>query len=410
MTKAYLLAKSIVQKLAEHGYVAYFAGGWVRDFILKHPSEDIDIATNASPEDIQKIFPHTIPIGIAFGIILIVLEEHQFEVATFRRDLEYKDGRRPSAVEYTTPLEDAKRRDFTINGMFYDPLKEQILDYVGGKLDLDKKILRAIGNPHERIKEDRLRMIRAVRFACRFDLQIDPETENAIHQHCKELFPAVAVERIWQELNKMAKQKSFSHGLKLLYEFGLLQEIFLLMDEKHFHDLDKKLQIIYDLPLHTYTIVKILELFKPLSLEEQLRLCLYFKLSKEEQEFVTFLDKMEKMFFKDNISDYELAHFFAHSSSKEILEILISKIPFHEQKAFMKRLQEKQKQLEEEINRIQRKCPIVTSHMLMKEGIKPSKKLGSLLELAEKIAINEKIKDPEQIIAQLKQSNLWSDF
>src|SRR5690242_9779786 len=121
-------ARFIVETLGSAGYVAYYAGGWVRDFLLNHPSDDIDIATNAPPETIQALFPRTVPIGIAFGIILVIQDGRQYEVATFRQDLEYKDGRRPSKIEFATAAEDAKRRDFTINGMFYDPLKDEILD------------------------------------------------------------------------------------------------------------------------------------------------------------------------------------------------------------------------------------------------------------------------------------------
>src|SRR3990167_3399243 len=147
-------ARFIIETLAKAGFVAYYAGGWVRDLLLNHPSDDIDIATNAPPETIQALFPHTVPIGIAFGIVLVIIDGHQYEVATFRQDLDYHDGRRPSRVEFTTAIHDAKRRDFTINGMFYDPLKDEILDYVNGRADLEKKVIRAIGNPHERIKED----------------------------------------------------------------------------------------------------------------------------------------------------------------------------------------------------------------------------------------------------------------
>jgi poly(A) polymerase len=191
-------ATQIVETLKEKGFIAYFAGGWVRDFLLGIDSDDIDIATNAPPETIEKLFPHTIPIGKAFGIILVIMNEHKYEVATFRKDIEYKDGRRPSAIEYTTAFEDAKRRDFTINGMFFDPLSEKVMDYVGGEEDLKKKIIRAIGNPHERIKEDRLRMLRAIRLSSKFDFEIEEKTKKAILAHSNELTPFVAIERFYQ--------------------------------------------------------------------------------------------------------------------------------------------------------------------------------------------------------------------
>src|SRR5437868_188075 len=123
MTETFIQAKNIVAKLVRAGYIAYFAGGWVRDYVMEHPSEDIDIATNASPAEVMDLFPHTIFVGLAFGVVIVVIEGHQFEVATFRKDLRYLDGRHPQGIEMSTPLEDALRRDFTINGMFYDPLE-----------------------------------------------------------------------------------------------------------------------------------------------------------------------------------------------------------------------------------------------------------------------------------------------
>ena len=173
-------ALKIVQTLTQAGFIAYYAGGWVRDNLLNYPSDDIDIATNAPPEKVQALFPRTIPIGLSFGIILVVMDNHQYEVAAFRQDFDYLDGRRPSRIEFSSAEEDAKRRDFTINGMFYDPIQEKLLDYVGGQKDLELKTIRAIGDPHERIKEDRLRMIRAIRLSCRFQFAIDPLTEKAL--------------------------------------------------------------------------------------------------------------------------------------------------------------------------------------------------------------------------------------
>ena len=166
------IATSIVKKLQDAGYLAYFAGGWVRDFILKKPSDDIDIATSASVDEVQRLFPKTIPVGVAFGIVIVVQDNHQFEVATFRKDRGYVDGRRPVGIDPASPEEDAQRRDFTINGMFYDPIQDKIFDYVDGMKDLKKGIIRAIGDPNARFLEDRLRMMRAVRYSTRFDFPI----------------------------------------------------------------------------------------------------------------------------------------------------------------------------------------------------------------------------------------------
>ncbi len=163
----------------------------MRDLLLHKSSHEIDIATSAPPHIIQHLFPRTVAVGIQFGVIVVVLEGINFEVTTFRKDHPYQDGRHPEGVDYSTPEKDAERRDFTINGMFYDPLTEIIYDFVGGKEDLKRKVIRAIGNPHARFAEDRLRMIRAVRFAARLGFEIESETAKAIEEHAHHLFPAV---------------------------------------------------------------------------------------------------------------------------------------------------------------------------------------------------------------------------
>ena len=223
---AELIAKEIVYKLVKAGHVAYFAGGWVRDYIMDHPSNDIDIATDAPPDKILDLFPRTILVGLSFGIVVVLVDSHQFHLSTFRKDFQYLDGRHPEGVEFTTAEEDAKRRDFTLNGMFYDPLQEVIHDFVGGMQDIKKKLIRAIGNPYERILEDRLRMIRAVRFAARFGFTIDQETQQAIRENADTLFPAVAMERVWDELTKMAGGPHFDQALIEMDRLGLLSVIF----------------------------------------------------------------------------------------------------------------------------------------------------------------------------------------
>src|SRR6476469_264454 len=147
-------AVAIVRKLVEAGHQAVFAGGCVRDMLRDVPPKDYDIATSATPEAVQALFPHSHAVGAAFGVVVVHREGHHFEVATFRRDSGYSDGRRPDSVEFTDAEEDAKRRDFTVNGLFFDPLKNEVLDYVGGRQDLERKLLRAVGDPRARFAED----------------------------------------------------------------------------------------------------------------------------------------------------------------------------------------------------------------------------------------------------------------
>ena len=182
-------AIAIVQQLRAEGHESFLAGGCVRDMLLNKEPQDYDIATSAKPEDVQRIFPATVPVGAQFGVILVVIDGAPFEVASFRHDGPYLDGRRPSAVRYGTLEEDIRRRDFTINGMVYDPFADRVIDLVGGQDDLRRGVVRAIGDPQTRFEEDRLRMIRAVRFAASLRFEIDAPTFAAIH----DLAPSIAV-------------------------------------------------------------------------------------------------------------------------------------------------------------------------------------------------------------------------
>ena len=307
-------ATAIVKKLAAAGHIAYFAGGWVRDFLLKHPSDDIDIATSASVEQIQALFPKTIPVGIAFGIVIVVEGGYQFEVATFRKESEYVDGRRPTRIEPATPQEDALRRDFTINGMFWDPLSEKLFDYVDGERDIKLGIVRAIGNPHERIFEDRLRMMRAVRYSTRFHFPIEDATQQAIIAHANALLPAVAMERIWQEFKKLSQFEHFDRALLLLNDLGLLTTIFPDLKPCSKEEIIQRVSYLDDFPATTPTIAELLELFPSYSLEQLFALCDYLKLSRNEKDLVRFLHHAKKLLdmpteWIDKLEPIEWAHF-----------------------------------------------------------------------------------------------------
>jgi len=220
----YDVAASIVRELQEHAYVAYFAGGCIRDALLNIPPKDIDIATSASPEQVQALFHRTIPVGIQFGVVRVRVAEMEFEVATFRSDGIYLDGRHPSAIRFSTPEQDAARRDFTINGMFYDPFSERLIDYVNGREDLAGKLVRAIGQPSRRFAEDRLRMLRALRFAAVLGFEIEAGTWSAIQADAQEI-AIISPERIRDELLKMLVNPNRLRGFDLLDQSGLLAVI-----------------------------------------------------------------------------------------------------------------------------------------------------------------------------------------
>ncbi|HOL28616.1 MAG TPA: CCA tRNA nucleotidyltransferase [Phycisphaerae bacterium] len=214
-------ALAIVRQLREHGHQALWAGGCVRDMLLNRPPQDIDIATDATPERIVSLFRKTRKVGMQFGVVLVRQGPYWIEVATFRQDINYTDGRRPEQVLFTTAEEDAKRRDFTINGLFYDPLEDRVIDYVGGREDLAAGVVRAIGNPAERFAEDHLRMLRAVRFAARFGFRLDPSTAEAIREHAHQL-TRISPERIREELEKMLSHPTRARAVEQMAELGLM--------------------------------------------------------------------------------------------------------------------------------------------------------------------------------------------
>ncbi len=218
-------ARSIAMRLRDAGHVAYFAGGCVRDQLLGLEPADFDVATSAKPDEITAIFKGAKGVGESFGVMLVRTGGVVVEVATFRADGPYTDSRRPDSVRFATPEEDAHRRDFTVNGLFMDPASGEVIDFVGGRADVAGRVLRAIGSPHERIREDRLRMLRAARFAARFDLEIEPQTVDAIRAHASEL-AGVSRERIGIEIRKIVEHPRRVHGAELVESLGLDAAVF----------------------------------------------------------------------------------------------------------------------------------------------------------------------------------------
>ena len=224
-------ALSVLRHLRQAGFEAYFAGGCVRDLSMHQEPKDYDVATNAPPEKVRGLFKNTQAVGAAFGVILVRQGKTTIEVATFRTDLEYRDGRRPSGVQFASAEEDAKRRDFTINGLFLDPVENRIIDFVGGQADLTQKRLRAIGDADHRFAEDHLRLLRAVRFASRFGFEIESSTAKAIGDHAQQLI-RISPERIAEELRKMLMPTTRNLAFELLKQFGLIDILMRFFPEK----------------------------------------------------------------------------------------------------------------------------------------------------------------------------------
>jgi poly(A) polymerase len=220
-------ALAIAARLSKSGHIAYFAGGCVRDMLLGLEPTDYDIATDARPDKVRELFPKTQEVGAAFGVILVRYGRSVVEVATFRSDGPYTDGRRPDSVHFATAEQDAQRRDFTINGLFLDPADDQVIDYVGGRDDLAKRRLRAIGDAKKRFDEDHLRLLRGIRFASRFDLQIEPATAAAIRNGAPRL-KGISPERIADELRLMLTPVTRARAWPTLWEYDLAPVIFRL--------------------------------------------------------------------------------------------------------------------------------------------------------------------------------------
>ncbi len=407
-----IAATRIVQRLQEAGYIAYFAGGWVRDYLMKHPSDDIDIATNAPIETIQSMFAKTVPVGIAFGILIVVEEGFPYEVATFRKERGYMDGRRPTSIESASPEEDAVRRDFTINGMFYDPTTTEIYDYVGGRKDLKRGIIRAIGDADERFLEDRLRMMRAVRYSTRFNFPIEEKTLAAIKKHASTLLPAVAMERIWQEFKKMSQFAHFDRSLVILHEISLLQTIFPALKDISTQEIAKRVCFIEKFPKGVPTIVELLELFLDHSLDAMLALCEYLKLSNPEKDFVRFYHHAHNLLsmpldWLEKLELAEWAHFYAHPDCSVCLEIFSVRLSEEKQKDFRKEHAERQRSLQAAIERIRQKKPLLAASRLLEAGIPAGKNMGLLLKEAEKISINQGLDNPEKVMEILQNHPLW---
>ncbi|MBU0727145.1 CCA tRNA nucleotidyltransferase [Patescibacteria group bacterium] len=223
-------AIKIVKAFQDAGFEAYFAGGSVRDMLMGNEPTDYDIATSAKPDEIEKVVDEihleskTIPIGKQFGVILGIVHGHEFEIATFRSDSSYSDGRRPDAVVFESAKEDAVRRDFTMNGLFYDPIKKKVIDYVKGQDDIQNKKIRFIGEAHERIKEDHLRILRAVRFKNNFDFEYGSRTKKAIEE-LAHLVKDISAERIQEEITKMLLHPQRAHSIRELDKFGILERV-----------------------------------------------------------------------------------------------------------------------------------------------------------------------------------------
>ncbi len=397
-------AIEIVVKLRSAGHVAFFAGGCVRDALLGREAKDYDVATTARPEEVRKLFGHkrTLAVGASFGVIMVLgpKDAGQVEVATFRTEGPYLDGRRPERVEYCTPEEDAKRRDFTINGMFYDPIEESVFDYVGGAVDLAAKMVRAIGDPHERVREDKLRMLRAVRFAATLEFSLDSTTADAIREMSSELI-VVSAERIAQEMKKMLVDVHRRRAIELADDVGLMRIVFpeldLICRESEWQVTLKRLELL-DAPSFELAMAALL---KPLTDKQAVdKVCRRLKLSNDETDRIVWLVAHQNdLDDAARLSLAALKRSLAHPYCVDLLKLLradrianslsLESIEFCED--FLA------KTPTEVIDPV----PLVTGDDLIALGLKPGPLFKSILVVIQDAQLNLEIESREEALAMV---------
>ena len=289
------IAVKIVTILRSEGYQALFAGGCVRDKILGRPAKDYDVVTDAHPKDVMRIFKHTIKVGAKFGVVMVMLHGQQIEVATFRTETDYADGRHPDKVQFATAREDASRRDFTINGMFFDPIDKQVFDYVRGRVDIEKRIIRTIGEPSRRFAEDYLRMLRAVRFSTQLDFAIEKKTWYQI-THFANKITSISGERIAMEFESILTNPRRAEGGRMLWSSGLASAVFngLKADQAEFG-----IGALARLPEKIDFPISLAALFAGCDQKLALKSCKVLRLSNAHTRHLTFLLKNREILLDD---------------------------------------------------------------------------------------------------------------
>ena len=387
-------AKRVVQRLREAGYDALWAGGCVRDMLRGVRPKDYDVATSARPEEVKRLFRRTLMVGAKFGVVVVLGPRTQVEVATFRCDVGYEDGRRPRKVVYTDAKQDALRRDFTINGMFYDPVEDKTIDYVGGKKDLKTKIVRAIGQPSLRFAEDHLRMLRAVRFTCTLGFKIEAKTAKAIRSQAQKI-ERISVERIAEELLGILQSPSRAEGIRLAGQLGLLQVILPEVNYVEAAERLEKLGRANSLAGLACLLYDSTEDVEPNQAGKRAgSICRRLKLGNHLVRQTDWLVAAARLLLVEysggrEISLAELKRMMASGSFGELLLLYRSVAP---QRAY--------RQLRGRSDKIDPKTvrpePLITGRDLLDMGVRPGPRLGGCLAAAYEAQLNELVKTKTQ--------------
>ena len=367
-------AIKIIKRLRDCGFEALLAGGCVRDMLLCRRADDFDVATNAEPKDIIRLFNRTIKVGVQFGVVIVVIGKSQVEVATFRNESGYEDGRHPADVKFVSAAEDAARRDFTINGMFYDPLKKEVIDYVGGQTDLEKQLVRTIGSPVDRFGEDYLRMLRAVRFSTQLKFKIEPETWSAVCSNAKNI-TKISGERIAMELEGILINPNRSAGALMLIKSGLAEAIFpglAAEQEKLAINASNQLRKNVNFALAMACF------FAGCTVKFALEKCVIVRLSRNQNKHIKFLLTSRGKLLEDQMSLAELKKIVSEPYFGDLYEL---------QRAIQKAKRESVAPLVNLQKRIKalgdvdlRPKPLLNGHDLIRLGAVPGPGLGQLVE------------------------------
>ncbi|HPS55108.1 MAG TPA: CCA tRNA nucleotidyltransferase [Sedimentisphaerales bacterium] len=306
----------IIKKLREQGFEALLAGGCVRDMLLGREAKDYDVATSARPDEVSKLFRRTLEVGAKFGVVIVLVDELQIEVATFRTESGYADGRHPTEVAFTTAREDASRRDFTINAMFYDPVGEKVIDYFNGREDLDKRIIRTVGDARQRFQEDYLRMLRAVRFSAQLGFKIDKQTWQGVCDNSEKI-SKISGERIRMELEGILTCPAKSYAAEMLFDSGLSGAIFENYDAE---SAMAGINVLNQMPINIEFIVGLAGFLAGVETEDAINKCDVLSLSRKQNTKLKYLLSNRGRLLNVNMSLSELKIFLACEYFEDLYE------------------------------------------------------------------------------------------
>jgi len=369
-------AIEVISQLQQHGFQALLAGGCVRDMLLGRPAKDYDVATNALPADVIRLFRRTLKVGAKFGVVIVLIQGEQVEVATFRSEAGYEDGRHPTEVRFTSAAEDASRRDFTINGMFYDPLKEQVIDYVDGQADLRRQIVRTIGDPQERFSEDYLRMLRAVRFSTQLGFAVEAETYAAVRRNAASIV-RISGERIAMELEGILVHPNRAVGAAMLIETGLAQAAFPgFADDKA----EQGVAVLAPLRRKVDFPLALAAFFAGFSTDFAVERCEILKLSRKQAQHIEFLLSQRGRLLDSEMSLAQLKKLLAGPYFWDLYELERALQKAAGSKAGSASLSRLRKRIRNLGDVDVKPKPLLNGHELMHLGATPGPALGQLAQ------------------------------